>query len=145
MIKIIRHIRTHLYCDYYLNTSYHFPKRYPTWLRDKLILRNNLDDDYVKREVRRLYYSYFLNNPYWHTIADYMKRKAKYKCKKCGKKKSKETKNELNVHHLDYELHGFEHLKLMRSQDLIVVCSTCHKKLHNLPTNKEKHCKLTKK
>ena len=141
---IFKKLRTHVYCDLYLDTHYKFNKKTPLWIRKLFIMRRNLDDSMIRHEVRRLNYLYFLNTSYWHTIADYLKKKAKYKCKKCHKKFTKKTRNMLNVHHKDYENHGAEHIKFMQDTDLIVVCSKCHKKLHNIK-HQEKREKIIKK
>lgn len=141
---IFKKLRTHVYCDFYLDTRHKFNKKIPLWIRKKIIMRRNLDDDMIRHEVRRLNYLYFLNTPYWNTIADYLKSKSKYKCKKCYKKFTKETKNLLNVHHKDYENHGAEHIRFMQKTDLIVVCGKCHDKLHNI-NHTEKRDKIIKK
>lgn len=65
----------------------------------------------------------FLSTPYWTAIAAKKKIKAHYCCELCNSQKL------LNVHHKTYEHHGYE---LDNMNDLIVLCSDCHKKFHNI-------------
>lgn len=77
----------------------------------------------IANYLQKLPYKQFLSTPYWTAIAAKKKIKAHYCCKVCNSQKL------LNVHHKTYEHHGCE---LDNMNDLIVLCSDCHKKFHNI-------------
>lgn len=85
------------------------------------------DQNKIAEHIREMDYREFLDTPYWKAIARYVKYRAKYKCMLCGKS------GILNVHHRNYECHGYE---LQRwSSELICLCDECHRKHHG--KNKE--------
>ena len=65
----------------------------------------------------------FLSSIYWKIVRDYILWKNHYRCVLC------KNKEQLNVHHRDYENHGLEHLYL---DDLIVLCQKCHSDYHKI-------------
>ena len=67
-------------------------------------------------------YEDFLKSDYWKYVRGKKLKDAHNKCQICGSKKS------LNVHHNSYANHGQEYKHL---EDLVVLCSECHKKFHN--------------
>jgi len=64
-------------------------------------------------------YEEYVNSWLWKDKNDFLI-ELKEKCEKCGSKKN------LVVHHLNYERVGNEGMR-----DLMVVCSKCHKEIHN--------------
>ncbi len=71
-------------------------------------------------------YSTYINSVEWFKKANEAKRKAGYKCEKCGKQFKKGKKGwglELHAHHLNYERLGRE-----LPEDIMVLCKDCHDK-----------------
>jgi len=66
-------------------------------------------------ETKKLRYRRYLSNPAWKERAKRAKRKAGFKCQKCGSRKN------LHVHHKTYDNLGCE-----RDEDLTVLCKKCH-------------------
>jgi len=90
------------------------------------------------QEVARLkvmQYEGFLKTLYWRIIREYVI--AKYIC--CQYCKSK---NQLNVHHLDYSLRGQEYRDL---SCLILLCRDCHKTDHVIEKMVDDNKKATSK
>ncbi len=69
------------------------------------------------------YYKSFLLSVYWQRVRLLILERDNFQCVKCSNLKY------LQVHHLTYKNHCWEHLHL---EDLITVCSNCHKKIHKL-------------
>lgn len=65
-------------------------------------------------------YRLFLGTIYWNFVRDYFLNE-NHKCYDCG------SNEKLQVHHLNYEHRGQEHLHL---EDLEVLCWKCHEKQH---------------
>jgi len=63
----------------------------------------------------------YIKSDKWDFKRKKILKKANYTCQSCGKKHTK-----LEVHHKTYQRLGNE-----KDEDLIVLCSTCHKKEHN--------------
>lgn len=80
----------------------------------------NALEEYIKKLK---YNSEFLSSVYWKIVKDYILWKNHYRCILC------KSKEQLNVHHRDYENHGLEHLYL---DDLIVLCQKCHNNYHEV-------------
>ena len=75
----------------------------------------------AQKIINAMPYRDFLLTPYWQSISMYIRCRDKKTCQLCGSKKR------LNVHHLTYDHHGDE---LNHLNDLMCVCSKCHKELH---------------
>ncbi len=86
------------------------------------------DIDVIKKSLCNLQYDVFLQTPYWKYVATRARKRADFKCQLCNNKG-------YHVHHKTYENHGDElnHLK-----DLVVLCSKCHEKFHDIIPNEEK-------
>jgi len=78
-----------------------------------------------RREYRRL-----LQDPKWKIKAAYIRKRDNHTCKRCGKKSHR-----LQVHHIKYEdgLLPWEY----DNSTLESLCSTCHKKEHNIKPRKK--------
>ncbi len=76
----------------------------------------------ISTHIKNMSYQDFLKTPYWKTIAAHIRYKAGYRCQLCN------NANNLNTHHRDYGIHGFEHANM---HELIALCSNCHNKFHN--------------
>lgn len=87
------------------------------WERFFMVLKAN-------REVKG--YTYFLNTLYWKIVTDKVKKMGKYICKGCGESEQLNGAK-LRTHHLTYDNHCREHLHM---EDLLLVCSDCHTKIH---------------
>jgi DNA-binding transcriptional regulator YhcF (GntR family) len=85
-------------------------------------------------------YKKYLQSKEWEIKADKCKKLANYQCKLCGSKKN------LQAHHLTYK-NIYNELQ----EDLLCVCSNCHKKLHphmeqeKYLKSKKGWCKMYKK
>jgi 5-methylcytosine-specific restriction endonuclease McrA len=88
----------------------------------------------TRREYRKL-----LQDPKWKIKASFIRKRDNHTCVRCGKKS-----NRLQVHHTKYEngLMPWEY----ENNTLESLCSTCHKKEHNIKPKKKKVAnKKTKK
>ena len=65
-------------------------------------------------------YSAYLNSDHWKQTRQKALENAEYQCWECG------SKDRLHVHHLTYENIGGE-----LPEDLMVLCASCHAKIHN--------------
>jgi hypothetical protein len=74
----------------------------------------------ISRNYKRVYHSY-LNSEEWHDKRNKMLEYSDYKCSMCS------ASENLQVHHLNYNTVGNESLG-----DLLVVCNSCHKKIHKI-------------
>jgi len=68
-------------------------------------------------------YVLFLRSNYWKRVRKKVLQRDNYTCTQCGRHK------QLQVHHLTYEHHNFEHLYL---GDLTTLCNKCHELLHKI-------------
>lgn len=84
---------------------------------------------YSKKKKVSSGYSLFLKSKYWKKVRKTVLTRDGFMCRKCGYKKK------LQVHHLSYEHHNYEHLHL---DDLITLCKKCHESLHNIKNNTKK-------
>jgi 5-methylcytosine-specific restriction endonuclease McrA len=93
-------------------------------------LYNETSEEESER-LKRLPYQDFLRTGYWHIIANHVKHRDGFRCTKCGKlPKFREL---LDVHHLTYENHGYEHRTHLK--DLITLCQECHADVHGKTLN----------
>ncbi len=83
-----------------------------------------------------LVFPYFLETPYWKAIAAHTKFRAGYRCQLCNSRMG------LVTHHRDYGIHGREHAHIY---DLIVLCSYCHQKFHDIEGKKTRSYNSTHK
>lgn len=80
----------------------------------------NIFTEFDRQQLVAMSYKAFLRTIYWNFIRDYLLEKIP-SCTRCG------SKERLNVHHRNYEHHGWEHLNL---KDLVVLCQECHRNQH---------------
>lgn len=66
-------------------------------------------------------YEDYLQTDHWYELRRKALKRANYKCQKCY------HQDHLQIHHLTYERRGLE-----LPEDLIVLCSKCHKKNHGI-------------
>jgi len=77
----------------------------------------------LKKDINKSYPSY-LKTKHWKRIRNKVLKRDKFKCKECNNRKS------LQIHHLTYE-HLFNEENHL--EDLITLCSKCHKNKHHEP------------
>lgn len=82
----------------------------------------NCDEGLIAEYISSLDYDHFLITPYWKIIAYHVKKSAKFKCVICG------SNENLNAHHKDYSIHGYE---LQNIRELVCLCNSCHSLYHN--------------
>lgn len=70
-------------------------------------------------------YDKYRDSKEWKHIRNLVLDRDGHKCRTCG---AKETERELHVHHSTYE-HIYDELNHL--DDLITLCSVCHRGLHN--------------
>lgn len=70
-------------------------------------------------------YNDYLSNPNWKVFSNYIKLKRKL-CFCCN------YKNNLSVHHINYDNLGYEMPK-----DVVVLCNSCHLKVHTLTKSRK--------
>lgn len=68
-------------------------------------------------------YHEFLQSDYWKYVRAQIIERDNNCCQECG------TKYNLQVHHLTYENHGYEH---EHPEDLITLCRGCHEEAHSI-------------
>lgn len=92
---------------------------------DKLFKKKTFDKfENINKDLNKLKYmpyKEYLQTDHWKLTRKKKLRESKYKCQLCG------SKGELHVHHNTYERRGEEDLS-----DLVVLCSDCHAKFHNI-------------
>lgn len=74
-------------------------------------------------ELSIMPYGDFLETSYWKIVRQLKLMEANHQCSKCC------SKNNLQIHHINYENRGREHLFLWQ---LKVLCRECHKFHHNI-------------
>ena len=74
-------------------------------------------------------YRIFLKSSYWKRVRKKVLQRDNYTCTRCG------YKNNLQVHHLSYEHHNYEHMHL---DDLVTLCRKCHELLHKIESYAKK-------
>jgi 5-methylcytosine-specific restriction endonuclease McrA len=124
-IRILEENTKH-YIENFLDPTKSWIKEIPHKKR-WLILNLNypqINERKITKYVKDMIYDDFLKTLYWKTIAGRIRYFAKFKCELCNK-----GKVILVVHHKTYKNHGKEHLFL---EDLICLCESCHKKVHNI-------------
>lgn len=102
------------------------PSASSSWKEIAVLMNNmllNCHEEMVSKWILDMEYKKFLTTPYWKIIAYEVKRKHKFKCVMC------DSKQHLNVHHKNYDFHGFEHT-YEGMQSLTCVCEKCHSKHH---------------
>lgn len=87
---------------------------------------NNKKTEFIKKRYDKEHYYEFLETPYWQIIARYKKLLCDAKCEICG------STQELNIHHKSYEIHGQEHLMENIENNLMCLCSECHRTMHEV-------------
>ena len=80
------------------------------------------DTRHLPPEVDRAGYSAYLQSPLWKDQRKRALRRAGFRCQVCSAKDQR-----LEVHHNSYDRLGRELI-----EDLCVLCSPCHRKIHNL-------------
>jgi len=71
------------------------------------------------------YDNYFTETMYWKIVAEEIKRRDDYACRRCGRYG---VIAGLETHHKTYEHHGSEHLFL---EELETLCAMCHRITHS--------------
>ena len=121
LIKI-RKENTEVYIKRYLDPSNSWKKGVKTYQKINDLKELYINQKEVEEYIKDMDYYDFLETPYWKAIAEYIRKRADYKCQLCNS-----TEN-LNVHHRTYEHHGDE---LNNLRDLICICEDCHYKFHD--------------
>lgn len=115
--------QTEIYIERYLDpeNSWHVGVKY--WQKWNEITMLYVDHELVADHIKSMDYYEFLNTPYWKAISEKMKSKANWKCQLCN------SNEKLATHHRTYDHHGYE---IMNLKDLIVLCTECHEKFHDI-------------
>lgn len=79
---------------------------------------------------RTRYYSDYTNSPIWKYVSSVIKLVRNYTCEECGKRSNPAH---LVVHHMSYAHLGSE---LNHLDDLAVLCTDCHMKVHGVRRKK---------
>lgn len=82
-----------------------------------------------RRTRKRNAYAVFLRSAYWKDVRKKVLQRDNYTCTTCGRHKR------LQVHHLTYEHHEYEHLHL---EDLTTLCNNCHQLVHKIKNKSKK-------
>lgn len=112
---------TNKYIDIYLSPNNSWKANTKNWVKITE-LRKDVDFDEVATYIKSMDYRDFLASPYWQAVAEKVKIKNDWRCEICGKQS-----NNLNVHHPNYDFHGYE---LQNIAKLKCLCKDCHEKFH---------------
>ncbi|QLE46474.1 HNH endonuclease (plasmid) [Nostoc sp. C052] len=83
-----------------------------------------------KREaLKKLPYPTYLKSDFWKSVRELALKRAGYACQTCN------AKTNLQVHHRTYQHRGYEDQHI---EDLVTLCNTCHKKIHNIKVKRRK-------
>ena len=82
-------------------------------------------EELIEQKIHTLSYDEFLQTLYWRVIAAYKRKLSRYRCELCRSTK------DLNVHHINYIIHGVEHDLEVIEKDLALLCNRCHRKVHS--------------
>lgn len=102
------------------------PKEGVTWKEIAVEMDRRLsmcNEEKLAQVICEMEYGEFLRTPYWKITSFEVKRKNKFKCVMC------DSKERLQVHHKNYQSHGYEHT-YFGMQSLTCVCDECHAKHH---------------
>lgn len=80
----------------------------------------------VKEHYPIMPYEEYLQTEHWLKMADDAKKRACHRCQLCN------SEGQLHAHHRTYERRGYE-----KPSDLIVLCSSCHAKFHDITKARE--------
>ncbi len=83
--------------------------------------RKSINYTKVKRHIRSMKYSDFLQTVYWKGVALFVKERDGNTCSICG------AQRRLVAHHTNYENHGDE---IHHLDDIQCVCKNCHNRIH---------------
>ena len=92
------------------------------------IKRVELQEYQESRDLLPTYQEY-INSPEWNEKSRQAKERAGYRCQLCNRKGNDTT---LHTHHKTYE-----RLLLELDSDLIVLCSECHAKFHDVEIHED--------
>ena len=115
-------INTYKYIDIFLNPNKIWDKGVKTWVKINDISDSSVLKDVIAKHIKEMDYYDFLQTPYWKAISEKVKQRAGWKCQLCG------SNYNLNTHHRDYSIHGYE---LDNMKSLICLCEDCHSKFHD--------------
>ena len=73
------------------------------------------------------FYERYLHSPEWEAKKAERLKIDKYRCVMCGRPAESCKRTPLQCHHISYERLGHEDV----IWDLVTLCGTCHKRLHN--------------
>jgi len=96
------------------------------FIRQKRMKEYEKDELEVYNEMlnEKLDYHEYIKSPGWKETSRLAKERAGYRCQLCNRKGDDTT---LHTHHRTYVRLGIEF-----DEDLIVLCSSCHKKHHGI-------------
>lgn len=96
------------------------------FIRQKRMKEYEKDELEVYNEMlnEKLDYHEYIKSPEWKETSRRAKERADYRCQLCNRKGDDTT---LHTHHRTYVRLGIEF-----DEDLIVLCSSCHKKHHGI-------------
>jgi predicted HNH restriction endonuclease len=80
---------------------------------------------------------YYYYGPNWDEIAEKIRARDNYKCRRCGKKQSNIEGRSLEVHHIKPFSTFNEIEEANEENNLISLCASCHNKVENLPVRIE--------
>lgn len=94
----------------------------PRSSNNKIIYRRQIPEG-VPDYIRKMDYKDFLETPYWKQVVRDVKAKKGNRCELCG------SSSNLEVHHPDYSIHGYE---IDNEDRLTLLCHECHSRFHNM-------------
>ena len=111
------------YIETYLNANNSWKEGVKQWEKWEDICTNCVDREIIAEHIKKMDYHDFLKTPYWNAVSGQVMKRNNYKCQLCGKQ------GELNVHHPNYSIHGYEAENIHR---LMCLCKDCHNNCHKI-------------
>ena len=103
--------------------KHYTPLECQKWVIEKFKLLDVPKKEKKTKKPKYIPYKKFLVSKYWLSVKRVVLKRDNNKCAKCG------TTIKLRVHHLTYKNHFNEHNHL---EDLITLCDSCHRNIHNI-------------
>jgi 5-methylcytosine-specific restriction endonuclease McrA len=123
-------IATYASLRYNENTEGYSETELQSWVLEKFTKHQSVKPIIIKKEFKARYTDYktFLSSKYWQKVKLLVLKRDGNKCTKCN------SKTDLLPHHLTYKNHFNE---LNHLEDLITLCSHCHKSEHHINEKQE--------
>ena len=123
-----KEVMTFLYIYFFLTPNAEFKEEISISKKYKgALMYLDYDTNKIENYIKSMNYYEFLKTPYWKTVSLKKKQEANFRCQLCN------SNGSLATHHRTYKIRGRE---LQHLNELIVLCSKCHEKFHDISNEK---------